>query len=547
MIQSYKQNFQLNEPYDAVFIGSGLGCLSSAAILAKEGWKVLILERHYTPGGYTHVFKRRGYEWDVGIHYVGEVGRPDSFTRKLFDYVTDGQLEWADMGEVYDRVVVGHAIYDFVKGVDNWKKQLKGYFPGEERAIDTYVDLVFQTNRSSRSYFMEKALSPLMSKLFGGLLRRKFLHYAKRTTLEVLQELTGNERLIKVLAAQFGDYGLPPAQSSFGMHAALVRHYFAGGYFPVGGSSRIVETIAPVIERAGGTILISAEVDQVIVENNRAVGVRMADGREFRAKKIVSGAGLINTYQKLLPAKVVQRHQLNRQLQRVSPSVAHICLYVGLNGSPEELDLPKANYWIYPENGSHEENIERYVQDIEQPFPVVYISFPAAKDPDWTRRYPGKSTIDIITLMPYEVFAGWEDTKWKKRGADYEALKESLAQRLLEALYQREPQLRGKVDYYELSTPLSTRNFVNYDQGEIYGLSHTPERFQLDFLRPRTPIRNFYLTGQDIVTVGIGGALASGLLTASVMTGRNLAKKALSPSFAGSESSATSKSEAKSG
>ena len=93
----------------------------------------------------------------------------------------------------------------------------------------------------------------------------------------------------------------------------------------------------------------------------------------------------------------------------------------------------------------------------------------------------------------------------KKRGEDYEAFKEEISQRLMEQLFRFEPQLRGKIDYYELSTPLSTKHFVNYQHGEIYGIDHGPERFEQKFLRPKTPIKNLYLTGQDIVTAGIGG------------------------------------------
>ncbi|MEL6658693.1 MAG: NAD(P)/FAD-dependent oxidoreductase [Bacteroidota bacterium] len=524
-IQSFKKNYQTADHYDAIIIGSGMGSLTTAAMLAKEGQRVLILERHYTAGGYTHVFKRRGYEWDVGIHYIGEVQRPKSMIRRLFDYVTDGQLKWADMGDVYDRVVIGDDIYNFVKGVDNFKQQLTEYFPQEAEAIEQYVDLVFAANKTFRNFYMEKAMPPLARTIAGGYLRRPYLKFAEQTTQEVLEGLTSSKQLIKVLTAQYGDYGLPPRQSSFVMHAAVARHYFAGGSFPIGGSSQIVETIAPVLAKTGSTILISADVKQVLIEKNKAIGVEMADGTRFSADRIVSGAGLFTTYRKLLPEAAVRKHKLEEQLQKVRPSVAHACLYIGLEGSPEELQIPKANYWIYPEDGEHDEIVERYIADTSQPFPVVYVSFPAAKDPDWSNRYPGKSTIDIITLLPYEEVADWEGTRWKKRGQTYEEYKENLAQRLLAELYRLEPQLKGKVEYYELSTPLTTKHFVNYERGEIYGLDHSPDRFKNKFLRPHTAIQNFYLTGQDIVTAGVGAALFSGLLTASAMTKKNLVER----------------------
>ncbi len=527
MIQSYKKKHQVHDHYDVICIGSGMGCQATAATLAKEGKRVLLLERHYTPGGYTHVFKRRGYEWDVGIHYIGEVNREKGVVKKLFDYITNGELKWADMGEVYDRIAIGDKTYDFKKGVGNFKEQLKSDFPGEEKAIDRYVDLVFEVSKASRKYFQEKALPGYLQYLFGSRYRKKYLDFARRTTLSVLEELTDNKELIKVLTGQYGDYGLPPAKSSFVMHTSISKHYFQGGCFPVGGSSRIIETIDPIIEKAGGTILTNAEVQEVIIEGNTARGVRMSDGKEFSADNVVSGTGILNTYCKLIPEEVAERHQLSYQLEKVKPSAAHVCLYVGLNGSPEELKLPKANYWIYPDDLDHDACVERYEKDPKAPFPVVYISFPAAKDPSWKDRYPGKSTIDIITVMPYEVFKEWEDSDWKKRGEDYEQLKEEFSQRLLQELYKKEPQVKGKVDFYELSTPVTTRHFMNYNQGELYGIDHNPERYEQRFLKPRTPIKNFYLTGQDIVTAGVAGALFAGYLTASAMLGKNLVKKAV--------------------
>ena len=527
MIQSYKKNPTLAEKYDSIIIGSGMGSLTTAAILSKEGQKVLVLERHYTAGGFTHIFKRKGFEWDVGIHYIGEVQRETSVLKKLFDYITDAQLKWADMGDVYDKIIIGDKHYDFVKGVQNFKDKILEYFPEEKQAIDDYVRLVFEAIKASQKFYMDKALSPFLSKIIGGKMRKPFYKFSDKTTYEVLSSITENEELIKVLTAQYGDYGLPPKQSSFAMHAAVARHYFSGGSFPIGGSSEIAKNVDAVIEKAGGTILISAEVDQVIIENNKAVGVKMADGKVFSAKNIISGAGVMTTYNKLIPSQIAEKHQLKQQLQTVKRSVSHACLYIGLDGSPEELNLPKTNYWIYPEKIDHDTAINNYLKDIDNDFPVVYISFPSAKDPDWSNRYPGKSTIDIITLLPYDGFKNWDGTRWMKRGEDYNELKEKISNRLLEVLYKHIPQAKGKIEHYELSTPLTTKHFVNYAEGELYGLDHSPKRFRQRFLQPRTPIKNFYLTGQDIVTAGVGAALFSGLITSSAMTGKNIMKKVM--------------------
>ena len=528
MIQSYKQKPVLAENYDTIIIGSGIGSLTTAAILAKEGQKVLVLERHYTAGGFTHVFKRKGYEWDVGIHYIGEVQRPNSVIKRLFDYISNDELKWADMGDVYDKIVIGDKSFDLVKGVENYKNKLKSYFPNDIEAIDKYVDIIFKSSKTAQKFYTDKALPPLVSKLIGKTMREPYYKYSDRTTYDVVSSLTDNEELIKVLTAQYGDYGLTPKKSSFAMHTSVVKHYFGGGSFPIGGSSQIANTIDPVIEAAGGTILISAEVQEIEVKKNKATGVIMADGKIIKANSIVSGAGLMTTIEKLLPKASVVKHNLNVNLQKVERSVAHACLYIGLKGSPEELNLPKTNHWVYPKNGDHDTCVERYLENTEEEFPVVYISFPSAKDPDWSNRYPGKSTINIITLVPFEIFEKYQDSRWMKRGEEYEALKEKIAHRLLKELYKQMPQVEGKVDYYELSTPLTTQHFVNYEKGEIYGLDHSPSRFRQRFLQPRTPIKNFYLTGQDIVSAGVGAALFSGVLTTSTMTGKNIIKKVMS-------------------
>jgi all-trans-retinol 13,14-reductase len=525
MIESYKRKIDFQDNYDAIVIGSGMGSMTTAALLSKEGKKVLVLERHYVAGGFTHVFKRKGYEWDVGIHYIGEVQNLNSPIRKMFDYVSDRNLKWEDMGDVYDRIIIGNKTYDFVKGVENFKNKLISYFPDESSAIENYIQMVFDCNKAMKKFYIEKALPSFISSLFGYFFRKKYLKYSSKTTYEVISSLTQNQELIKVLTAQYGDYGLPPKQSSFAMHASVVKHYFKGGSFPIGGSSEIVNTINPVIEKSKGKVVVKAEVKEIIIENDRAIGVLMEDGKRFFSKIIISGVGVFNTYDKLISNELSIKYGFKNNLKAVKPSVAHGCLYIGLNGSAKELSLPKHNLWIYPVKTDHDSSVKNYLDNQDAEFPLVYISFPSAKDPSWDSRYPGKSTIDVITLLPYESFAKWEGTSWKKRGKSYDVLKESISKRLLEQLFIQLPHLRDCVDQYELSSPLTTKNFVNYNKGELYGLDHTPARFSQKFLRPKTPIKGLYLTGQDIVSAGVGGALFSGLITATAITGINFMKK----------------------
>jgi all-trans-retinol 13,14-reductase len=514
----------VGEAYDAIVIGSGIGGLAVAALLGLHGGRrVLVLERHYTIGGFTHVFRRPGYEWDVGVHYIGDT-QPGGPLRALFDEVTNARLAWADMGPVYDRVFLGSTRFDFPRGEAALRARLVERFPGEAHAIDRYFALVHATVAALHDFFASKAFPRLIGAMVKPLARRRFFRYSDHTTREVLESLTADQRLIGVLTAQWGDYGLPPAQSSFAIHALVAHHYFGGGSYPMGGAAQIAETVAPVIRAAGGELLRSAEVAEVVIEGNRVIGVRMAaDGAVLRAPLIISDAGVANTFGRLVPARVAERYGLRAALAGLAPSIAHACLYVGLRGTARELGLERSNIWVYPHE-RHEHTLAASV-DAAMP-PAAYISFPSAKDPDFERRCPGRATIEVATLLPWTRFAAWQDTRWHKRGTDYDAVKHALANRLLDILYTHVPQVHGAVEVAELSTPLSTRHFAAHPQGEIYGLAHTPARFRNPLLRPQTPVRGLFLTGADVATCGVGGALMGGALCASAILRRNLIEAA---------------------
>ena len=100
-----------------------MGGLTAAALLSDLGWKVCVLEQHYTAGGYTHSYERNGYEWDVGVHYIGDVG-VKTRTRRMFDYLTGGKLEWAPMDSEYDRFYVGDKVFNARAGKQELRDNL---------------------------------------------------------------------------------------------------------------------------------------------------------------------------------------------------------------------------------------------------------------------------------------------------------------------------------------------------------------------------------------------------------------------------------------
>ncbi|WP_444936991.1 phytoene desaturase family protein [Microbulbifer sp. JMSA004] len=509
---------RLEGNYDAIIIGSGIGGLTCAAMLSAMGKKVLVLEQHYTAGGYTHAYDRNGYEWDVGVHYIGDVGEHPTMTRKIFDFISNNQLHWAPMDSTYDRICIGDKQYDLKAGRQQFIDELVSHFPDERANIEEYLQRLNVVAKAMQRLAMEKMLPSWCGPFIRLWRKLREPAWLNKTTREVLSGITSNEKLISVLTGQWGDNGMTPSEGSFIIHALIAKHYLYGGYYPVGGASKISETIIPQIQASGGDVFTYAKVETILMNGDQVRGVRMSDGHEIEAPLVVSGAGVFNTFEKLLPRSTSERMGYIRDLDTVNRSMSHLCLYIGLEKTAEELNLPKTNYWIYSSD-QYEEDMQAFIDDQDKEIPLVYISFPSAKDPTFTQRYPGRATIEIVAPANYDWFAQWHDKPWGKRGDDYEDLKEAFSLRLLEHLYKHMPQLRGEIDYYELSTPLSTDYFCFYPRGEIYGLDHDPNRFEQSWLRPKSRVKGLYLTGQDVMSCGVAGAMISGMLTAQSIIG----------------------------
>ncbi len=511
-VQLKKAN--LSPSYDAIVVGSGMGGMTAAACLARAGWKVLVCERHDTAGGFTHTFNRGDYTWDVGVHYIGDVTRPESKLRRTFDYITKGQLSWQPMDEIYDAIEVDGKTYEFISGRDHLKHQLYNYFPNEKKGIDRYFSLVSLVGKSSMPFFMQKALPPSIGKLLYSPLCKKFLSYSSQTTGSVLGGITENRTLIRDLTGQWADYGLPPETSSFAMNAMVAEHYFGGASYPSGGAGSIALCIHPVIKEPGGEIVLGAEVAGLNVHRGRLIGVKLASGQNIASDCVISAIGAEKTYRNFVAPHRALPQEVVAYLSQKPYSMGHVCLYLGLKGDARSLGLNSTNLWLH-RGGDADPNFAALSRLLGEQARVVFISFPSVKDPEWPIRHPNLSTIEVIAPADFAHFSAWQNSSWQRRGQEYLAWKAEVSRILLEILLSKLPSLRSKIDVTELSTPLSTKHFAGYDHGEIYGLRHDPMRFKQAWIRADTPIDGLYLTGQDLVTCGVSGALISGVTTAA--------------------------------
>lgn len=517
-----RERGELHGSFDTVVIGSGAGGLTTAALLALDGQRVLVLERHAVLGGCLQSFTRKGFEWDVGLHYMGEVHRKSSGLYRLFDKVSRGRLEWAPMPAVYNRIIVGERSFDHVAGAEAYKDQLKVYFPGEAAAIDRYVELVADANRAAKAFFGERALPQRLSDASISAPQAAFAPYSQRTVLEVMNELTDNADLKAVWCGNYGDYCNSPAEAAFAIHAMVFHHYIDGASYPVGGAPRIAQAMADTVRAAGGACLVAADVVGLRMHNDRVVGVVTADGSEIEARRVVSSIGISQTLPLLAHADPELARPLAQATQSLGTTQCYAVLNVGVDAGNGELGIHPGNLWVHPSNDLPG-NLARYKADpAGEPMPLYFMTHPSLRDPSWAARYPGRSTMDVCGLTDWSVFARFAGTEWMRRGAEYDDMKAQLTEHLLAEAIRRFPQLQGRVAHTELATPLSFNHFLNRTQGNFMGFEQTPRRFAQRWMGAHAPIKGLYFSGQDVTAAGVSGAMVGGLVAASAVLGRDL-------------------------
>lgn len=502
--------------FDDIVIGSGMGGMTSAAFLAKLGRRVLVVEQHYVPGGFTHTFRRKGYRWDVGVHAVGEVTK-HSMPGRLLATLTDDRLEWASLGPVYDEFhFPGDFRIDFPDSPHQFRQNLVDAFPNDVAAIDRYLDLVKEVAAAMRNYYVARTTPPKLGPWLDKTIARRANKFLLMRTKDVIDDLTDNEQLRIVLTSQWGYYGAPPARSSFAMQALVAKHFMWGGYYPVGGSAEIARQLLRTVADAGGWTAVNADVDEILVKDGRACGVRLKDGRTIEASRVTSAAGVQSTVTRLLP-QPLRETSWAESIERLTPAPAHVCLYLGFKGDIRAAGASGANKWFYEVWSSKAEtwDIGDGSEEAIQRAPILYTSFPSLKDPEHDPGPEVRHTGEVVTFIPWSVFERWKSSGWKQRDDEYEALKSRLADRLLAQLLEHMPELEPMIDYAELSTPLSTEHFVRPMAGSIYGLEPTPKRFENKWLRPRSPIPGLFMSGSEVATVGVIGAMMGGVLAAA--------------------------------
>lgn len=498
--------------FDVAVIGSGLGSMACASFIAQMyKLKVLVIEQHSHPGGLSReLVAGKDVSLEIGIHQVGEL-QPSSMFSKLMTYISRGQSSWRRLPDTFIKFHLPDMVYEVSAGETNQIKKLSGLFPAEKENIKTYYNDVASITRWYRNFTTESIagnkarLNELLDTAQGRL--------AMMTTEEYLQQRFGDEKLRSLIACHWTDYGLPPSLSAFLKHAILVNNHKEGVYYPAFGSTQLIDSIAESIEDEGGAFMFNSLVKEIRYEGKRATSMTVvnqvsSEETVIKADIFISGIGVINTYNRLFD-KELAGDKLKALGDLTNHGVSFVKLFATLNDNPASVGADASLSWVYP-GYDHDRNFRDRNKIDSGEISQFSVSFPSLKKSTGT-----KHTMKINTLVDISVFRQWEAGGSNEK--DIQAMKDRIAAKLLRAVEKMYPGINGMIESWDLYTPLSARRDTQHHNGNIFGIPDTPMRYKNLDLSCHTPLENVYLTGCDITSSGIYGAVLSGALTTTAI------------------------------
>ncbi len=489
--------------YDVVVIGSGLGGLSAAVMLAKEGLRVLVVEQHRVVGGCLQSFRRGEYLLDTGIHYVGSLAE-GRILNQYFRYlgVMDRlQLQRLDDAG-YDHIHLHDGTtYRHAAGYENYVEELAAAFPHEREGLKAFCRQMKQVG---------DLIDPEV--LRSGRLSAGGIEFMSLSVAEELERLISDERLRQVLAGSVPLYAGQRNRSSFYEHAMINHSNIEGAYSFVGGTQQLADLLADEIRRHGGEVRLSAEVTRIHLEGDRAEWLELNGEERIDTKWILSSIHPVRTFALLENNTVIKRAFFSR-LNALENSYGLFTVYLLLKRGSVPYENSNHYYYNAEDVWSHRADY-RGVN-----LPVVLFSMqPSANG------YSDVAT--LLVPMLREDMAQWEASRVGRRGEEYEAFKAHFAERVIDFVAQYRPELKGQIAAIHTASPLTYRDYTATPDGSAYGIVKDYHNPIVNHLPARTRIQNLLLAGQNLNVHGALGVVVSSAVSCSELLGvEYLAKK----------------------
>ncbi|WP_446221261.1 phytoene desaturase family protein [Nocardia sp. IBHARD005] len=526
--------------FDAIVVGSGMGGMTTAAYLAAAGKRTLVLESYDVIGGCTHVFRRAGkWEFDVGVHYIGDCGPNGNVPTVLRGVGLDKKIEFSELDrDGFDTIVMPDLTLKIPVGWDNYRRNLIEAFPDEAAAITKVVGILERIGTS-----IDRSITP--ASLLGV---AKFAVKAGPAAVWALVPLSKfmdahklSSGLKAAMSVQYGTYASPPHRTPVAVHTVMLHNFLRdGAWFPKGGGQVFSARFAEVVVAHGGEIRTRATVQRILVDKGTVTGVELTDGTRFNAPIVVSNADIKKTYLDMVGREHLRRTTVWR-VEKMRMSQAFMNCYIGVD-IDLSTQIPNTNFYSVPtdedvtalfrdlsdnvNNRSHSELLTEMAARLP-----AYVSVTTIKDPDNRSAAPaGSSVIEVMTLVSSDP-EFWGLTNWKygddySRNPEYLRIKEALTDIMVKRLGEVIPGIDKHIVWREAASPMTHHRYTGSTDGTPYGLELSVLQFAPFRPGVRTEIDGLFLCGASAAWgPALEGAMLSGVHAAGAVLGRNLAEE----------------------
>ncbi len=478
--------------HDVIVIGSGIGGLSAAALLAKRGLKVAVFEQHYLPGGYCTAWERHvrpptepreskerwTYTFDAGVHDFSGLGERGGIRSLLQMLDIENVIEWKLNQQEY---FLGETHFKVPHNADEFVHQLGERFPSESKNIRRFFDEMLHVYREMYADMEKTGGAPRDPNNIEDMLnypqRRPHAYkWMSRPFIEMLDEFLADPRLKELLRALTGYLSDDPASLSVGNMAPIFGYHFDGGYYPVGGSQALPNALVDVIEKNNGKVYLRTAVQRVIVEKDRAVGIELKNGQTHRARAIISNADTHKTFLELIGCEHLQL-DFAQYIESLKPSTSAFIVFLGLDIVPNLAPITMLD--------------------------DIGIIIPSNVDP--TLAPAGHASVTLLKLLPQSAFA-----KWDRKSPGYSQRKREFADQMIASAAEIIPGLQQHITYRQEGSPATFARYAWTTSGSIYGPAVGQKRLTI-----KTPLKNLYMAGSGVMGGGIEAAVIAGIHAAN--------------------------------
>ena len=477
--------------YDVVFIGSGLGSLLCAYILGKEGYKVCVLEKHDQIGGNLQSFKRKGFLFETGMHYIGSMD-PGQILHQFFKYFNLlDKVELERLNEDgFDVLYHKNKEYKFPIGINRFIDTMCGYFPNERKGIIKYIRMLEEIAHSQPIFRLDKVDTTQFT----------YNPYMRKSAYEFIKSCTKDIELQNVLAGLNSLYAGDKFKTPLYIHALVNWFYLLSAWGFKKGSYQVADELAASIRSFGGTIQTNSKVTALIESGDKITHAEIDGKDEIAGDLFISGIHPTNTL-KLTNSNFIKKSYRNR-IESLENSMGCFSIYM----------VMKENAFPFYNNNFHyydTDTVWGVNEYSSENWPVSCWMY----TPINGRQNQYARTVSLLTYMSMDEVRPWENTRLHKRGSDYRQFKKDKAEKLIGLIEKKWPHIREGIDSYYTATPLTFRDYTGTPNGSVYGVIKNYNQPSASLILPNTGLKNLFLTGQNTNIHGFLGVIFGSLLT----------------------------------